>query len=136
MKLIDREHGGGRVIDGGGERLDRDVDKDSNGKERVLFHRALRTEDDAVLQQLVIGRRRAATQEEERFALSDKIAHLRRELDDAIDLLRLLHQTWQVHGKDDGRSTAVQERPLDRWYFLRHRDGHRFGRGFFRIDTL
>ena len=87
VKLVDGEHGGGRVVDRRGERLDRDIDEDANAEQRVLLHRALGAEDDAVAQHLVIDRRGAAVEQEERLIGADEIADLRRELDHAVRLL-------------------------------------------------
>ena len=41
VKLIDGQHGGRRIIDRLGERLDRDIDQNAKRKEGILLHRAL-----------------------------------------------------------------------------------------------
>ena len=89
-----------------------------------------------VAQHIVVDRRGAAVEQEERLIGADEIAHLRRELDHPVRLLRLGDELRHIHGEDDAGRAAVQDRPLDRTGVLRRRRGAGRARELLGIDTF
>jgi hypothetical protein len=54
MHLVDREHGGGGIVDRGRQGLERDVDEDAEREHRVLLERPLAAERDRRLQHAIV----------------------------------------------------------------------------------
>ena len=63
MKLVDGEHGGGRIVDRRRQRLDRDIDDDAKREGGVLLHGALRPEGNLSAQPALVDRAAAAVQQ-------------------------------------------------------------------------
>ena len=89
MELVNGEYGGSRIIDRRLEGLERDIDDNAKGKCRVLLHGALRSEHSGCSQRSVCDCGCAAVEIEKRFINRDEVPHLRDDLDDAVQSLRL-----------------------------------------------
>src|SRR5690349_4621278 len=76
MELIDGKHRGGRIVDGGRKRLQRDVDGNPERKSRVLLHGALRSERHGCEEIVLVDRGSAAEQVEQGIVHRDEIADL------------------------------------------------------------
>ena len=136
VKLVDRHHGGRRIVDCRGECLDRDVDQDAEREQRILLQRALGAKDDAAAQRLFIDRLRTTMEQEERLIGSNEISDLRRKLDYPVRLLRLGDELWHIHREDDAGRAVVQDRALHRTGILRPSRGSGRAREFLGINTL
>ena len=111
MKLVDHEHGGGRIVDRLGKRLGRDVDQDAKHEHGILLQRPLRPERAGVPQLAIVGRDGAAVQPENRLAHGHEIAHLRHELDDSVEAPRFGDKRVQIHRQDDLGPALVMDDP-------------------------
>ena len=101
VDLVDRQDRGRRVVDRRRQRLQRDVHQDPEREHRVLLHRALGPECDALPQGLLVDRCRAAIEPEKWFVGRNEIADLRDELDDAVHPRRFRHQCVDLYCQHD-----------------------------------
>ena len=108
VKLIDGQHGGRRIIDRLGERLDRDIDQNAKRKEGILLHRALGAKDNGHPQLAFVDDTGTAKQHEKRFAQAHKIADLGNKFDYAFRIFRLGDERLHVHRDDNHRNSRVE----------------------------
>ena len=110
MNLIQRQHGGRRIVDGRRQGLVGDVHHDAKCETRILLHRALGTNGDTGTQCVGIDGTTAAAYAKQRIAPGHKIAHLRHQLDHGVSTFRHRQQIALAKRQHDARLPDVLDR--------------------------
>ena len=110
LELVDGQHRSRRIVDRGGERLDGDVNEDTEREQRILIHGPFGAESNAVSQDLVPDGARTAMEKEQRFIRAHEVAHLRHKFDHTVRAFRRCEEFLQIDRENDRRCALMEDR--------------------------
>ena len=110
LDLVERLHGGRRVVDRGRQRLDGDVHQEPDRVLRVLLERPIGPELDRPPEPLGRRRRAGAVDPQDRHPVHHGVADGDRHDDDEVASARERHQRLGAHGLHDEGPAVMRER--------------------------